>query len=60
MDPKSRLVEEVSEGVDYGVRPRSRPDSTNPGKGGDEKFLKGVRICRDCKPIMLLVLLLRI
>ena len=58
--PKTGRIEEVSEGVDYGVRPRSRADSLG-GKGGKgklggedvEKFLKGVRICRECKPVML-------
>lgn len=56
-DPKTGRIEEVSEGVDYGVRPRSRVDSMgskgNSGGAAEEKFLKGVRICRDCKPVML-------
>ncbi|KLO14693.1 hypothetical protein SCHPADRAFT_302337 [Schizopora paradoxa] len=53
---KTGRLEEVSEGVDYGVRPRSRMDSINgknKGAPAEETFLKGVRICRDCKPTML-------
>ncbi|THH31159.1 hypothetical protein EUX98_g3037 [Antrodiella citrinella] len=57
-DPLTGSVEEVVEGVDYGVRRRT--NSTVQGKGkskqtpGDEdKFLKGVRICRDCRPVLL-------
>ncbi|KAI0054176.1 hypothetical protein FA95DRAFT_1616372 [Auriscalpium vulgare] len=56
-DPKTGQIEEVGEGVDYGVRRRSTLGV--PGKGKeqesspDEKFLKGVRICRDCRPILL-------
>ncbi|EPT06065.1 hypothetical protein FOMPIDRAFT_68551 [Fomitopsis schrenkii] len=56
-DSKSGRIEEVSEGVDYGVR---RRPSSNPAKGRkeeamgeDEKFLKGVQICRDCRPVLL-------
>lgn len=49
----------MKESVDYGVRPRGRVDSLNGGKGKagevEEKFIKGVRICRECKPIMLYV-----
>ncbi|KAG5646697.1 hypothetical protein DXG03_002687 [Asterophora parasitica] len=62
VDPQTRKIEEVGEGVDYGVR-RRRLDSNNgvPGngaKGGqghveEDKFLKGVRICRTCRPILL-------
>ena len=58
VDQSTRRIEEVSEGVDYGVRPR-RQSLKPAGKGKDkasgaeEKFLKGVRICRECKPIML-------
>ncbi|KAI0281480.1 FYVE zinc finger-domain-containing protein [Russula aff. rugulosa BPL654] len=56
-DPKSGKIEEVSEGVDYGVRRRTvssvgygaSRDSINP----DEKFLRGVRICRVCRPALL-------
>lgn len=58
-DSKSGRIEEVSEGVDYGVR---RRPSSNPAKGRkeeamgeDEKFLKGVQICRDCRPVLLWV-----
>ena len=57
-DPKTGRIEEVSEGVDYGVR---RRPSANPQVKGrkdeamseDEKFLKGVRICRGCRPVLL-------
>ncbi|KAF9049250.1 hypothetical protein BDZ89DRAFT_941093 [Hymenopellis radicata] len=60
VDPKTRRIEEVGEGVDYGVK-RRRTNSMNgpPGKrpvqddDEAEKFLKGVRICRSCRPILL-------
>ncbi|RDB21565.1 Rabenosyn-5 [Hypsizygus marmoreus] len=54
VDPKTRKIEEVGEGVDYGVR-RRRADSLNAGKDAtpEDKFLKGVRICRLCRPILL-------
>ncbi|KAL5489842.1 PEP7 [Sanghuangporus weigelae] len=57
-DPKTGRIEEVTEGVDYGVRPRARVDSKVGKTGGnvgsnEEKFLKGVRICRECKHVML-------
>ncbi|TFY67446.1 hypothetical protein EVJ58_g1618 [Rhodofomes roseus] len=55
---KNDIREEVSEGVDYGVR--RRPSATPQARGQkeekmseDEKFLKGVRICRDCRPVLL-------
>lgn len=55
VDKQSRQVEEVGEGVDYGVR--KRKPSTIGGEAKmaaeEEKFLKGVRICRDCRPILL-------
>lgn len=57
-DSKTGRIEEVSEGVDYGVR--RRPSGNPQAKGRkedamseDEKFLKGVRICRDCRPVLL-------
>jgi len=61
VDPKTKQIEEVGEGVDYGVR--KRPSSAPQGKGKeredelpeDEKFLKGVRICRECRPVLLCV-----
>ncbi|KAG6854597.1 hypothetical protein C0991_004199 [Blastosporella zonata] len=58
VDPKSRRIEEVDEGVDYGVRrkPVDKPDPTLARKGApatEDKFLKGVRICRSCRPILL-------
>ncbi|KAL1744554.1 FYVE zinc finger-domain-containing protein [Schizophyllum fasciatum] len=62
VDRVSRHIEEVEEGVDYGVRKRrASMVPTSPTKNGssplvpedEEKFLKGVRICRDCRPILL-------
>ncbi|KAH9842728.1 FYVE-domain-containing protein [Rhodofomes roseus] len=57
-DSNTGRIEEVSEGVDYGVR--RRPSATPQARGQkeekmseDEKFLKGVRICRDCRPVLL-------
>lgn len=63
VDPKTRKIEEVGEGVDYGVkRRRTASISAPPGKTAiqeeldeSEKFLKGVRICRGCKPILMSV-----
>ncbi|KAH7908589.1 FYVE zinc finger-domain-containing protein [Hygrophoropsis aurantiaca] len=58
VDAKTRRIEEVGEGVDYGVRKRRGSVDSRKGKekGKDEeeeeKFLKGVRICRDCQPIL--------
>ncbi|KAI6129081.1 FYVE zinc finger-domain-containing protein [Pisolithus croceorrhizus] len=57
VDSKTREIEEVGEGVDYGVRKRRSIDPSRKGKqedvlSEDEKFLKGVRICRNCKPIL--------
>ncbi|OCH95056.1 hypothetical protein OBBRIDRAFT_788793 [Obba rivulosa] len=57
-DPNG-LIEEVGEGVDYGVRRHSTPKPQGKGAGQsdalgeNEKFLKGVRICRDCRPVLL-------
>ncbi|KAI0082788.1 hypothetical protein K474DRAFT_1654961 [Panus rudis PR-1116 ss-1] len=59
-DPVTGQIEEVKEGVDYGVRRRNPSISQGKGKTKqedvlteDEKFLKGVRICRDCRPVLL-------
>ncbi|CAL1705030.1 unnamed protein product [Somion occarium] len=58
-DPITGAIEEVKEGVDYGVRRRNPSISQGKGKGkelaltDEEKFLKGVRICRDCRPVLL-------
>ena len=63
-DPATGAIEEVSEGVDYGVRRGSvsmqgggRPGGEKKGRPepvvDEEKFLKGVRICRDCRPVIL-------
>ncbi|KAI0312178.1 FYVE zinc finger-domain-containing protein [Amylostereum chailletii] len=56
-DPQTGKIEEVGEGVDYGVRKRTMSTSGKT-KGKDnatieEKFLKGVRICRECRPVLL-------
>ena len=59
VDSKTRRIEEVGEGVDYGVRKRRGSAPMQKGKekeelpSEDEKFLKGVRICRQCHPILL-------
>lgn len=60
-DPITGQIEEVGEGVDYGVRRRTTSTQGPKGKGregalglsDEEKFLRGVRICRDCKPVLL-------
>ncbi|KAE9402642.1 hypothetical protein BT96DRAFT_1017579 [Gymnopus androsaceus JB14] len=69
VDPKTRQIEQVEEGVDYGVRKRKPSvdlrSSTNQSNSKpatklaeeqedeSEKFLKGVRICRECRPVLL-------
>ncbi|KAH9945939.1 FYVE-domain-containing protein [Epithele typhae] len=58
VDQKTGRIEEVGEGVDYGVRRRTvsttgkNPRNAKPTEvlNDDEKFLKGVRICHDCRP----------
>ncbi|KAJ3741755.1 FYVE zinc finger-domain-containing protein [Lentinula detonsa] len=63
VDPKTRLIEQVEEGVDYGVRKRKhssvdlRPQeqriaNQDTAEDEEEKFLKGVRICRECNPVL--------
>ncbi|KAF8742723.1 hypothetical protein AX14_002530 [Amanita brunnescens Koide BX004] len=52
VDPQSKTIEEVGEGVDYGVK-RRRGVSEGDLASDDDKFLKGVRICRGCRPILL-------
>ncbi|KAF9228723.1 hypothetical protein BS17DRAFT_690658 [Gyrodon lividus] len=64
VDSKTRRIEEVGEGVDYGVKRRGSVVGTGKsnGKGkekerddtlaDDEKFLKGVRVCTICKPTL--------
>jgi rabenosyn-5 len=54
------MIEEVGEGVDYGVKRRKAGNAgVGPQTGNDkhvaeeEKFLKGVRICRTCRPVLL-------
>lgn len=56
-DKKTGKIEEVGEGVDYGVRRRSSMGPQNKGKEKEalieeEKFLQGVRICRECSSIL--------
>lgn len=56
VDPNTRKIEEVGEGVDYGVRRRKVNGVRNAGTGTnveEDKFLKGIRICRTCRPILL-------
>ncbi|KAI0306495.1 FYVE zinc finger-domain-containing protein, partial [Multifurca ochricompacta] len=57
VDPKTGQIEEVGEGVDYGVRRRTLSsagyDANRNGTNPDEKFLRGVRICLDCRPVLL-------
>lgn len=49
----------MGEGVDYGVKKRQvgTPGGQQGRQEDEEKFLKGVRICRDCRPILLCVIL---
>ena len=54
MDTHTRQIEEVVEGVDYGVKKRSSRTSSQEQED-EEKFLKGVRVCRECRPIILSV-----
>ena len=58
VDSKTGQIEEVIEGVDYGVRRRTLSSAgrvaIRDGLNPEEKFLKGVRICRDCRPALLL------
>ncbi|GLB35070.1 putative rabenosyn Rab binding domain [Lyophyllum shimeji] len=57
VDPNTGRIEEVGEGVDYGVRRKVNAGGTcDAGAGSnaeEDKFLKGVRICRTCRPILL-------
>ncbi|RDX56563.1 hypothetical protein OH76DRAFT_1336518 [Lentinus brumalis] len=58
VDQSTGRIEEVGEGVDYGVRRRSTATPGKSQKRGEalpeeEKFLKGVRICRECRPVLL-------
>ena len=56
-DVQTRQVEEVGEGVDYGVRKRkiTNVSAQQARQEEEEKFLRGVRICRTCRPILLCV-----
>lgn len=57
VDPKTRSIEEVGEGVDYGVRKRTvsvgGTKDLQQGASEEEKFLRGVRICGQCRPVLL-------
>lgn len=55
VDVQTRQVEEVGEGVDYGVRKRKMTDvsAQQARQEEEDKFLRGVRICRTCRPILL-------
>lgn len=57
VDPKARRIEEVKQGVDYGVRKRTASVSGKKGSPGvmeeEDKFLKGVRVCRVCRPVIM-------
>lgn len=48
VDSKTRQIEEVGEGVDYGVKRKK----TGPRQEDEDKFLRGVRICRTCRPVL--------
>jgi len=57
-DPRTGKIEEVAEVVDYGVRRRT--SSFGPETKGskrphqeDEGYLRGVRICRTCRAVVL-------
>ena len=58
VDVQTRQVEEVGEGVDYGVRKRKMTNvsAQQARQEEEDKFLRGVRICRTCRPILLCVL----
>ncbi|KZV86546.1 FYVE-domain-containing protein [Exidia glandulosa HHB12029] len=51
-DPRTGAIEEVGEGVDYGVKKRGA-QLDKKAKADEDKFLKGVRICRECRPTLL-------
>ncbi|KAJ7074293.1 FYVE zinc finger-domain-containing protein [Mycena amicta] len=53
VDPQTREVEEVGEGVDYGVRKRKTSTVQPQDLAEEEKFLRGVRICNECRPVLL-------
>ncbi|CAA7267889.1 unnamed protein product [Cyclocybe aegerita] len=55
VDKQTRQIEEVGQGVDYGVRKRktSLAQGQPAKQEEDDKFLKGVRICQKCRPTLL-------
>ena len=57
VDVQTRQVEEVGEGVDYGVRKRkvTNVSAQQARQEEEDKFLRGVRICQTCRPILLCV-----
>ena len=50
VDKKTGKIEEVQDGLDPTNRSRAHPGA--PTFEDAQKFLKGVRICKECKPIM--------
>lgn len=61
MDSKTGAIEEVGgDIVDYGVKRRDFAPDLGPRDGStakkmaeeQEKYLKGVRICRECRPTL--------
>ncbi|KAF9052669.1 FYVE zinc finger-domain-containing protein [Panaeolus papilionaceus] len=54
VDSVTRKIEEVGEGIDYGVRKKKASGSSKNGSQDEEdKFLKGVRLCNTCRPVLL-------
>ncbi|KAF6765087.1 hypothetical protein DFP72DRAFT_870078 [Ephemerocybe angulata] len=49
VDSKTRQIEEVGEGVDYGVKRKK----AGARQEAEDKFLQGIRICRECRPVLL-------
>ncbi|PPR08087.1 hypothetical protein CVT24_010548 [Panaeolus cyanescens] len=54
VDSITRRIEEVGEGIHYGVRKKKVSGTSKSGTQDEEdKFLKGVRICSNCRPVLL-------
>lgn len=54
VDSVTCKIEEVGEGIDYGVRKKKASGSSKNGSQDEEdKFLKGVRLCNTCRPVLL-------
>lgn len=56
VDSHTRQIEEVNEGVDYGVKKKRVNPKEKASQDDPEKFLRGVRICRECRPTLLYAL----